>query len=317
MNYWRMSIGGLIVLSLLLIHQAMTINDTTAQDANSGSPVTDPNETSSPPVKQPTIIWFHSISSHSPESLRTALSSGLISHVMLLYMHRNDANWQDEKAQEAIALVKASSARLIWCRDLWPYYKNKTLSADAIYDPNYYVHEIFHLRNEALAMEADAVALDCEPYGESVFKPVFKERVARSRVDLVVLRQAVTQAVTQVGKVNYILPGGSTSERHPYNVVCLLGENRICESTYYNRPERLARVTYPYDIFGAYLRPFATNRERPLLPYFTPMDLFTHSELWSHKKGLFLYSDGRNSLATAKSLVQYVEQLRTQASPSR
>ena len=76
-------------------------------------------------------------------------------------------------------------------------------------------------------------------------------------------------------------------------------------------------MTYPYEIFGAYLRPTATNKERPLLPYFTPLDIFTHSELWSGKKGLFLYCDGRNSLAAAQSLVQYREYLRSKTPTPR
>ncbi|MCF7974311.1 MAG: hypothetical protein K9N55_10890 [Phycisphaerae bacterium] len=299
----------LIGLTLVLVLQTHRVSDSLAQDPNL------PKDTNvvppKPPVSRPEIIWFHSVSSNSPESLQMALASGLVSHVMVLYMHRNDADVQDDKVQLAVKMVKAQGAKLIWCRDLWPYYKNESCDADQIYDPNYYVHEVFHLRAEAEQLQADATALDCEPYGESVFKPVFKDPAVRSRVDLRRIQEAVMTAVDETGQVDYVLPAGSTEARHPLNQVSLLGKNRISESTYYNLKSRLRRVKYPYEIFGAYVRTTHVNPEDPLLPYFTPEELFVHSEVWSAKKGVLLYTDGPHSLETARSLYEFAQRLRS------
>lgn len=311
---WTKSIISLIVLlSLMTVNQTHRVSESAAQDVNVPA---EPNAAHTQPVMEPPeIIWFHSVSSNSPESLDMALSSGLVSHVMVLFMHRNDADMMDERVQTAIELIRARGAKFIWCRDLWPYYKNKSCEVDQIYDVNYYVHEVFHLRKEGAQLKADAIALDCEPYGESVFKPVFKDPATRSRVDLARLEEAVVAAVDQIGQVDYVLPAGSTDPSHPLNRVSQLGKNRISESTYYNLESRLRRVKYPYEIFGAYVRRSHVHPEHPLLPFFTPDALFTHSEVWSDKKGVFLYTDGPHCLETAQSLYQFAQTIRLQYSP--
>jgi hypothetical protein len=303
----------IVLLSLVLINQTHQVNKSVARGANSPG---EPNFVATEPsVAAPEIIWFHSVSSSSLESLEIALASGLVSHVMVLYMHRNDADIADTKVQLAVKLVRAYGAKLIWCRDLWPYYKNGTCHAAQIYEANYYVHEIFHLRKEGQQLKADAIALDCEPYGDSVFKPIFKEAATRSRVDLVRLEEAVKEAVEKTGQVDYVLPAGSTEMHHPLNKVSLVGQKRISESTYYNLESRLRKVKYPYEIFGAYVRVTHVHPEHPLLPFFTVESLFSHSEIWSHKRGVFLYTDGPHSLETAQSLYQFSEKIRSQTQP--
>ncbi|MCP4453458.1 MAG: hypothetical protein GY809_18520 [Planctomycetes bacterium] len=307
------TIPFLVVLSLTTVNQVHQVSHSVAQDVDGA---TEPNAVVAPRVMAPPeILWFHSVSSNSLESLDVALSSGLVSHVIVLYMHRNDADIMDDKVQKAVQLVKARGAKLIWCRDLWPYYENGSCDPLQIYEANYYVHEVFHLRKEGELLKADAIALDCEPYGESVFKPVFKDPRIRSRVDLQRLAAAVTTAVDQVGKVDYILPAGSTDARHPLNRVSQLGQNRISESTYYNLESRLRKVQYPYEIFGAYVRTTHVHPEHPLLPFFTVDALFTHSEVWSDKKGVLLYTDGPHSLETAKSLLGYTRKILLQYQP--
>ncbi len=308
---WMKSIVPMIVLlGWVLINQTHQVSESMARNVNV------PSESNvapaEPAVTSPEIIWFHCVSSNSSKSLELALASGMVSHVMVLYMHRNDADIMEEKVQVAVKLVRSYGAKLIWCRDLWPYYKNGTCDAAQIYDANYYVHEIFHLRKEGQQLEADAVALDCEPYGESVFKPIFKEAATRSRVDLVRLEEAVKDAVDKIGQVDYVLPAGSTETRHPVNKVSLLGQKRISESTYYNLESRLRKVRYPYEIFGAYVRITHVHPEHPLLPFFTIESLFSHSESWSHKRGVFLYTDGPHSLETAQSLYQFAQKIRSQ-----
>ena len=270
-----------------------------------------------PPVSQPVIIWFHSVSTNPIESLELALSSGLVSDVLMLYMHRNDADWKSDKAQQAIEMVKESKARLIWCRDLWPYYKIKDVKAKDLYDPAYYVEEIKHLRAEADAMGADAVALDIEPYGDSPMKAVLKDKQGRSGVKLNSLKQAIADVIKKSGKVDYILPGGSTTDSHPYNTLSLLGENRISESTYYNQPSRLRRIRYPFEIFGAYVNVQNYNPQYPLLPFYRIPEIFEYSQIWSDRKGVFLYTDGKSSVATAQVLNDYVNLVVKQRKRSR
>ncbi|MCH7918678.1 MAG: hypothetical protein IIC50_11920 [Planctomycetes bacterium] len=304
---WQRGVVAGILGLLLVTGSALRFSRAAASKPSGalpGAPVT------RPPVTQPTIIWFHSVSSNPLESLELALASGLITDVLMLYMHRFDADWQtSDKAQQAIRLVKASPARLIWCRDLWPYYDLRGVKPMDIYDPNYYLREIRHLRSEAEAMGADAVALDIEPYGASPMKQVFKSAKGRAAVKRPALRETIRRVLEQAEKVDYLLPGGSTEKSHPYNILSALGENRIAESTYYNRLARLKRVHYPFEIFGAYVNVQSYNPRSPTLPFFRVSDLFELSGMWSHRKGVFLYTDGKSATATAQTLNDYVQQV--------
>jgi hypothetical protein len=295
---------GLWFLGLIAL-TGSAIKFSQAQGAKTASSLAEATDVK-PPVSQPVVIWFHSVSTNPIESLELALSSGLVSDVLMLYMHRNDADFKSDKAQQAIKMVKDSKARLIWCRDLWPYYKIKDVKAKDIYNPSYYLEEIKHLRAEADEMGADAVALDIEPYGDSPMKLVLKDKKGRSGVKLNSLNQAISDVIKKTGQVDYILPGGSTTDNHPYNVLCLLGENRISESTYYNQPARLRRIRYPFEIFGAYVNVQNYNPQYPLLPFYRIPEIFEYSQIWSNRKGVFLYTDGKSSVATAKVLNDYV-----------
>ena len=306
LTWQRAVIAG--ILGLMLITGSALRFSRAAASKTSGALPSAP--VTRPPVSQPAIIWFHSVSTNPLESLELALASGLITDVLMLYMHRFDADWQtSDKAQQAINLVKASPARLIWCRDLWPYYKTRDVKPKDIYDPNYYLREIRHLRSEAAAMGADAVALDIEPYGESPMKRVFKNARGRAAVKRPALRDTMKRVLAQAEKVDYLLPGGSTEKSHPYNIMSALGANRISESTYYNRVARLKRVHYPFEIFGAYVNVQSYNPRSPTLPFFRISEIFELSEIWSNRKGVFLYTDGKSATATAQTLNDYVQQV--------
>ncbi|MHC4160457.1 MAG: hypothetical protein ACYSSO_15435, partial [Planctomycetota bacterium] len=43
--------------------------------------------------QQPIIMWFHNGVTDSPKALKLAISSRLVSHVMIKYMHRADRDW--------------------------------------------------------------------------------------------------------------------------------------------------------------------------------------------------------------------------------
>jgi hypothetical protein len=274
-------------------------------------------ESTRPPVAQPVVIWFHSVSSNSVASLRQALSSQLINHVLMLYMHRHDADWRSsEDARAAIDLVRSSKAKLIWCRDLWPYYKIKDVEAKDLFDPNYYVTEVEHLRAEAEEMGADLVALDTEPYGDAPQKKYLKNKQAYNAKNFKMLSATMEEALTRLDKVDYILPAGSTARLHPYNLLSQLGVNRISETTYYNRPDRVARIRYPFEIYGTYVRPYRHNPQHPQLPYFLVADVFEQSQIWSRKQGVMLYTDGKHCELTALALAQYGQYILRQPADS-
>jgi hypothetical protein len=260
------------------------------------------------PQGPPQIIWFHAVKSNPISSLRTALASRMPNHVMVSYMHRRDADWQKSReALEAIQLVQQSGMRLIWCRDLWPYYKNQGMREAVLLDPNYYMQEILALRAEAQAMNADAVALDVEPYGLSPLKAIFKANVRLNPRDLKIMEQAIDLAIQQAGQVDFVLPAGSLQRDHPYNLLSHLGMQRISEGTYYQDGGVVRPVPYTFEVFGAHV----STRKWGFAPEgrscYLVEDLFDRSQIWSSKQGLFLYSTGQDSPKVAKALQDYAK----------
>lgn len=257
----------------------------------------------------PMIIWFHSGVANSVESLEVALSSEMVTHVLLLHMHRADADWKTHsEVQRAIAVVKASPAELIWCRDLWPYYANEGIDFDLLFDPAYYTQEIEALRAEAKEIGARLVALDLEPYGNSPMKQYLSTNAHPFDTKrLQDLRDAVDEAVRRVGKVDYTLPAGWFRDVHPYQVLASLGEARITEKTYYANENVIRRITHPYEVFGVHLNTTRLRPANPDSPYFRVSDVFDRSDLWSDKNQLFFYSTREDCLAVAKDLVTYAK----------
>lgn len=297
-----------VIVFAFVFYSVERITSTADSDVERTARANDVNDT--PPVTKPMIIWFHSGSGYSLESLKTAISSGLITHVILLYMHRADGDWKTNTAvREAIEIVKKSDTKLIWCRDLWPYYKNEGIKLSDFFDSNYYIREINYLRSEGKQIEADFVALDLEPYGYSPMKHYMKSKYQLDGRQRVSLQKVIRGVVEQVGEVDFVLPAGAMDLRHPYNIMSSLGKNRICESTYYDNSRRLKNISHPYEIFGAYVNTIRRRAENPSSPYFLVSDVFERSELWSEKKGLFLFSDRHNCLQVAKTIVDYSKTL--------
>ncbi len=280
-----------------------------ASDSDDKAKVQSHDVESAPSVTKPMIIWFHSGASNSPESLKLALSSGLITHVILLYMHRADADWKANTAvQKAIEIVKKSDAKLIWSRDLWPYYANAGIKLSDLFDPNYYIKEIRALRAEAKEIGAGFVSLDNEAYANSRMKHYLKGRRKLSHEDLDKLRAAIDKTVATVGKVDFTMHAGWSS-RPCVAILAQLGRNRICEETYWLDEERYKAIKYPYEIFGVYVNTVRKRPGKPNAPYFLVSDIFERAWLWSDTKGLFLFTDSKNAMAVAKELLAYANNL--------
>lgn len=269
--------------------------------------VNDVNNT--PPVTKPMIIWYHGGSGYSLESLKTAISSGLITHAMVIYMHRADADWKtNANVRKAIEIVKKSDVKLIWGHSLWPLYANEAIKLSDFFDPNYYIQEIKALRSEAKKIGADFVCLDNEPYGNSLMKYYLKGRRKPTAKEREKLKAAIEQAVATVGKLDFTMHAGAIG-RPSFAILAQLAQNRICEQTYWFDEERYKTIKYPYEIFGVYVNTVRSRPEKPNAPYFLVSDVFERSWLWSDKKGVFLYADRKKALAVSRELLAYVNRL--------
>lgn len=269
------------------------------------------NDANEPQSKdKPIIIWFHNGATDPPEALSTALSSGLITHVMIKYLHRTEADWKKNKSViQAIEIAKKSPAKLIWSRNLWPYRKQENIQIESFFDPNYYLQEIQSVRSEAKQIGADFIALDVEAYAYSIMKRYLQGRNKLTFLQRDQLRDTIEKVVQKAGQVDFVYPGGFVRSAHPYNILCRLGKNRISEDTYYADETRLRKVVYQYEIFGAYLNTVRENKVNPHLPYYLVPEIFEKSYLWSDKKGLFLYPKERSAFVVAKELLAYSENL--------
>jgi len=299
----------IILLALILFTFIITTNISRPEDNDKN-----PNNLKTAQAREkPMIIWFHSAYGNSLESLKTALSSGMISHVIVLYMHRKDRDWKaNQKVRKAVEMVKNSDAKLIWCRDLWPYYAINDTKYEDLFNPLYYIQEIRHLRAEAKEMGADFVGLDTEPYGNSPMKLYLKgkDRIRLNYGKRQQIKLAIEKVVQEAGKIDFILPAGSGSTDHPHNIIANLGKIRIAESTYHANEEYIKKLQYPYEIFGVYLNTVKRNEQNPKAPFVLVREIFDERPyLWSNKKGLFLYTDRNRCLAVAKDLVAYAKTL--------
>lgn len=240
-------------------------------------------------VKPFPILWFHGYNS-SLESLQIAVNCPAITHVMLESMHPNDTDWRtDSRLVEAIRIVKNSPARLIWCRNLTPYYQSNGFVIEDLYDPQFYIQALRTLRNEAEQIGADATAFDTEPYAYSPFKALAKETVLPSADVVAQISSAVQQAIRQEGQANFVLPAGSWNGGHPYDALAALGQQRIAESTYSGRYEIYIHIPYAYDIVGFYLNLVDRDEGSEERKYTLVDDLFHRPELWAGKAGIFLF----------------------------
>ena len=276
------------------------VNQEAADDANSVQP-----------GEKPIIIWYHSGEQESTLSLKTALASGLITHVVVKYRSPADGPWYAErKVREAIEVVKNSDAKLIWGRDLWSRWVVKDAKVEDLFDPQYHIKQIQSLRAEAREIGADFVFLDTEPYGNSPMRPfmISSKRVFLTNEQHKKLKAVVESVVRKTGKVDFIAPAGwwgYPGHNHPSDVLANLGKIRIAENTYYDNPRQRNAIEYPYEIFGAYLKTTKKNEKSPHNPFFLVSEIFESSDLWSNKKGLYLYTTTKDSLAVAEALLDY------------
>ena len=257
-------------------------------------------------LKDTILIWYHNVHRDSPRALRTALSSGLISDVMIKCLNRKDFDFERERCViEAVEIAREFGVGIIWSRAFWPAYKLAESRLEDLFDSKYYVNEIRIIRREREAVGANSVAVDVEAYGHSPIKRYMKGEERFGFREAMRLKNVIDQVIKVVGKVGFLMPAGSNRKSHPYNCISGLANSRISEHTYYANEKILKSIKYPYEIFGVYLNTVKENQMSPRLPYYLVPEIFAKSYLWSNKRGLFLYPKEGNSLAVAKELVKY------------
>lgn len=290
----RYSVATIAAIGIVVLLQINGISQT-KNNIQKGPP----SEAETTPSRPMIILW--SRFQEGPEVLRTFLSSGIFSHVMLANKHEFDNPMvnilKDTSLEKALAYCREKDVKIVWVRWLYPGFQLRDLKLEDFFTADYYINRIRNIRREAKQIGADMVALDAEPYASSPLNPLKTQvRNKLSRKDFEKMHSAIKKAIAVEGKVEFVLPGGSRFGDHIYDATRPLGKLSIGEHTYYDESWR-QKAKIPYDIFGAYVNTSKENRKKPKLKFFTPQEILERQELWAHKKGLFIYPGSRENAA--------------------
>lgn len=260
-------------------------------------------------TNKPLIIWFHNAASAGPQVLEKALSSGIITHVLILYLNPQDRPLSKaDNARMAIKVCKKHNVKVIWARTLWPSYGEyidgihtaENFPRAKMFTPSYYEDIIEQVRQEARVLGAEFTGIDTEAYAYFPFNRELKKRFSKEDFDA--MKDAVEKAVEEKGQLDFVLPAAYVAPTHPYNALIQLGKLKIAEHTYYNIPSLHNDKRRPYDVFGAYVNTTTKNPKYSDRPYFTPKEILERQDLWAHKKGLMLYPNDSERLQVAEML---------------
>ena len=258
------------------------------------------------------VIWCFVGSRDKSESLKVAIESGLITHVAIFAGNRVTSDTLSKpNTKEAIDIAKRAQANgieLILVRYLWQTQPSPHTELATLTDEDYYAAEIDTLRAEARTIGAKYIGLDTEAYGPTpITTHIRSKRFSRESYDEI--KAAVNAAVEKVGKVDFVLPAGSARRNHPYLALANLGEKRIAEGTYYDNPDRINSIKYPYEIAGMYMNVKKENERHTHLKYFVPMDVFSeHKDIWQQKQGLMIWPREHRALEVAEKLLEFSKQ---------
>jgi len=226
------------------------------------------------------------------ETMRTALSSRIFSHVMIVCAHRyagRNIKYR-ENILKAIELCKEMKVTPILTRWLYPGSNIGDFTYEDAFSHEYYIREIKNLQEEAAQYGIELVAFDAEPYANKPLKDIKRRKLSANQMEA--LSGAIEQAVKVAGRVDFVLPAGSRFGKHLYNCTRRLGKFTISEYTYYDIPSthtEKAAERRPYDIFGAYVGVNKQDKPYTKRALFAPREILERQDLWAHKKGLFIY----------------------------
>ena len=261
-------------------------------------------------TSNPAIIWFHNAATTELNTLTKAVSNSIITHVWIIHLHPHDVKLQDILLQtlKAASICKKNGVKIIWARALWPSYEVKNLRKTILFDSNYYKNFIDEILEEARIIGAEFTGVDTEPYAFFPYKDI--KKIPLSRKEFIAVKQAVESAVSDKGKIDFLMPASGASPTHIYNALLPLAKLRIAEDTYYDIPSKLKEKNRPFDVFGAYVNVSKENPKYPKAPFFTLREILVERRnLWRHKEGLMLYpkEDKINQLAEMLSRIGSIE----------
>ncbi|RME41605.1 MAG: hypothetical protein D6788_00885, partial [Planctomycetota bacterium] len=252
------------------------------------------NVPAGPASPPPMVIWYH-YPDHGRAILEDVLRSGMITHVMLVGADRVGRSYNEPGVLEAIDVCRQAGVKVIWSRHLWNNYTELQTLED-VFDPAFYIDALTQIVTEAEALGADFTAVDGETYDGSPLYQYFREDL--SEEDFAAM-QAALEAAAEVVRVDFVYPAGSHFRpMRATNLYPILGGVRIAENTYFDMPNRNCRISYPYDVFGAFVSPLTERPSNPDAPYFLPQEILRRRYLWSAAdgapegvNGLFLFHD--------------------------
>ncbi|MHC4122471.1 MAG: hypothetical protein ACYSSI_02770, partial [Planctomycetota bacterium] len=252
-------------------------------------------------VSRPVVIWFHNVPTFSLASLDTATKSGVVDYVLLLHLHPLDAPLPDEKADRAIEICRKNNVPFIWCRTLWPTYKNADLLQEKdLYQPENYINILNRIKFEASVLGTAYSAVDTEVYGNNPLRRYYKQKLPGELYEKI--SAAIQKTMEQTAPVDYVLPSMGYYEMHIYDILANLGRLKIAEHTYYDIPSKLADNRLPHDVFGAFLSITKKNKKHPKAQFFTVEEVFERSSLWKDKHGIMLFTSPKLALDISKEI---------------
>ncbi len=227
------------------------------------------------------VIWYH----HrriDPLVLASAARSGLVTHVLINGADREVEPHNSQEILDAMAIARHAGLAVIWTRYLWHHHDQLQSIEDAFLATTY-ADAVAQVRAEAAALGADYTALDCEAYSGSPLDAFLDADLTDEQLQG--MRAAISQAAS-IGMVDFVFPAGTHGRpRTAQHLFKLLGGTGVAESTYFDLPSKNCRISYPYEIFGAFVAPHV---ERPLAgsaPFFLPNDILAKRFLWSAADG--------------------------------
>ena len=264
------------------------------------------------------VIWYHA----RPQPLSVldeVARTGVVTHVMIGGSDRVVFAYDDPMVLAQVARCQQLGMQVIWSRHLWNNYTDFE-TVDDTFDSAFYADVVATIQEEATVLGVPYTAVDCECYSGS---PLFERLTnAVSREDFA-LMLAATEDAGELGRVDYSYPcGNHGNDLHPLGAFGPLSRYDISESTYYDQPHKNCRITYPYQVFGAFIQPTTERDDNADAPYFLPYDVVLREYLWQESRGatpgvngLFLYAgsgpDDPTPGQSAAMLADYLDALST------
>ncbi len=132
-------------------------------------------------------------------------------------------------------------------RDLWIRWKARSPYKQSkldVFNPAYYAAYLSRIDAEARAIGAKGTFVECEPYGDTIFKPWFKQagfdQSERQRV-----LKAVAEATAIAPPVTFAYPAGGRRPNHYSWPLRYLGDQFLHSKTFQVRDPKRLRATPP------------------------------------------------------------------------